>query len=140
MADTTTLIAFLRARLDEDEAVARAASGSDWDDMVPSQPFVIFGVEAYRKRKTQTTVGAVASVARAEDRAHIVRHDPARALREVETKRRIVDAYAEVAEFYRPDPDERYETADGHVAALHGAVRDLASIYGDHPDYREDWA
>jgi hypothetical protein len=65
--------------------------------------------------------------------------DPADVLADLDTKRRIVDAYAEVAEFYQPDPGERYEIADGHAAALHDVVCLFASVYANHPDYRQEW-
>lgn len=145
MTDTDDLIAFLRARLDEDEQVAKAAASGPWSEtgrdsvgegMVHSDStgWAVVG-------SVKTGYGPDAPYANVSlNAAHIARHDPARALREVTAKRRIVDAYAEVAEFYRPDPGERYETADGHVAALHDVVRDLASVYGDHPDYRSEWA
>jgi hypothetical protein len=51
---------------------------------------------------------------------HIARHDPARVLADVEAKRRIVEWDAE-------QPVDR------------GVLNILASVYADHPDYREEW-
>jgi len=141
------LAAFLKARLAEDEAVARAVTvphewhtgpGDDpeWTDeeLVCMWPPEFHTPYEKDKHWRGLTVPGPALA------AHIARHDPARVLREVEAKRRIVDAYAEVVEFYQPDPAEWHEVADGHAAALHDAVRALAAVYADHPDYRPEWA
>ena len=132
------LVAFLRARLDEDEAVADAASGPEWGDVSPTQPFTVFDVAAYRNNKTLRTAGAIAGVERAEDRVHIARHDPARVLREVEAKRALLDEYASVA--VNDLPEGGYEYATGWANGLGLAVRYAAAAYADHPDYRPEWA
>ena len=90
-----TITDFLMARLYEDEAEALEAN---WK----------FGL-----------VSAPKEVA-----PHIARHDPARVLREVEAKRKIVRDVA--CGFYDSDYDE--------------AVEHLAAVYSDHPDYDPDWA
>ena len=126
---TADLVQFLRARLDEDLEVARLTLGPNvmarvrhghpvprwvpspegdagiWDsDGTPRVKFVW-----------------------AQERDHIVRHDPARVLREVEAKRRIIgriDSHATVMGW-----DE-----------VHGdLLRALALPYNDHPDYRPEW-
>src|SRR6516165_10052883 len=64
---TGDLAAFLAARLDEDEAIARHAGSCDfYDDVDDSVPL-------------------------ADERNHILRHAPARVLREVAAKRAILD-------------------------------------------------
>ncbi|MDT9688182.1 DUF6221 family protein [Streptomyces sp. P9(2023)] len=63
------LIAFLRARLDEDEQTARAASDG-WYLYDPEQAIAFVPVE---------------------DTQHIARHTPARVLAEVDAKRRILN-------------------------------------------------
>lgn len=62
------------------------------------------------------------------DADHIARHDPARALAEVEAKRRIVEGY-------------RYLAADPELQrqAWTFALRCLALPYADHPDYADEW-
>ena len=70
---TDDLIAFLNARLDEDEAAAKAAWGVEWDWRYVTRPF-----------------GERPSIAHT---VHIARHDPARVLREVAFKRAILGQY-----------------------------------------------
>ncbi|MBM4686427.1 hypothetical protein GS532_22405 [Rhodococcus hoagii] len=64
---------------------------------------------------------------------HIARHDPARALREVEAKRNIVDECAEVINL--PGGWEYDDTPD--LAWL--TLRNLASAHSDHPDFDPAW-
>lgn len=63
---------------------------------------------------------------------------------ECAAKRRIVEDYAdaerEVSHYDNHDnPNGGYWMAWGVRHALLGAVEELASIYGDHPDYRPEW-
>lgn len=117
------LIAFVTARLDEDEAAAQEAAsrplGPAWDD--------------------GTRLTAVAR--------HIARHDPARVLREIAAKRVIlarwefaanqvaVGAVNEAAGYGPADPGWPLR-ADSHELD----VRSLAVAWNDHPDYRPEWA
>jgi hypothetical protein len=101
-SETTDLIVFLRARLDEAEWRARAAK------------------DAAAKR-THYRADMLASVGRE--------------LRDVEAKRAVVNAYAEVAD---NDINET-EYAHGWANALGFAVRQFATEYADHPGYREEW-
>lgn len=55
----------------------------------------------------------------------------ARVLAECEAKRRIVDRYSDDAIW--PDYQGGYESA------TEDAVRDLAAVYADHPDYDDAW-
>lgn len=60
---------------------------------------------------------------------------PIRALRETEAKRRIVEASRSYHEGdQNPGPDD----PDGGWA-LSIALRALAAVYADHPDYRDEW-
>jgi hypothetical protein len=68
---------------------------------------------------------------------HIVRHDPARVLRDVEAKRRILAAYVD---------DDRvrfgaFESCSDSCPRqmLDEVVKLLAMPHDQHPDYREDW-
>jgi hypothetical protein len=128
---TADLVQFLRSRLDEDEAVAQGATGSEWGDVDPQQPYVIWDVQAREKNRTLLTVGRLATAERAEDRAHIARHDPARVLCEVAAKRRIVDHLA--SELSATDTPWWYDDR------LTPALKALALPYADHPDYRDEW-
>lgn len=163
MARTMTddLVAFLRARLDEDEQTARAAadetgiaawvgsdeSGHAWryqhggvwgdhDGLCSEAPYVV-GTDL---RQVQD---------------HIARHDPARVLAEVDAKRRMVDEYAKTVEIM--------ERAGARLSTTAAALNDLPSFttwarardealimrdwvallalpFADHPDYRQEWA
>ena len=127
----TDLIAFLTARLDEDEAAAKAAWGVEWDWRYVAQPF-----------------GERPSIAHT---VHIARHDPARILREVEAKRAIVGIYAgtlalvehplviKEGQFAGKINARDYLDAKRELAVLKPAVEALAAVYRDHPDYRQEW-
>lgn len=137
------LVAFLRARLDDNEATTlpfRNSSGyaAEWrcDEVggtvreVGDPPF-----------------GLPNTVARADIHAtavHIARHDPARVLADVESKRRIIDACVEVigdrdlsgyGEFgvLVDDPNALAVTLAVETLRL------LAEPFSDHPDYRHEW-
>lgn len=110
MAD---LIEFLRARFAEDERVARAAGWHVW--------CLGEGVGVVLARSNGRFV---AERCREYDATHIARHDPARVLREVEAKGRIVDYIEVVMSHGRHD---------------HELLGALALPYSDHADYREEW-
>lgn len=63
---------------------------------------------------------------------HIIRHDPARVLVEIDAKRSVLD----LAERAR----DHHETfVSGFAAALENTLRLHALAYADHPDYRTEW-
>lgn len=110
------LVEFLRARLDEDEAEAKACPevgwfAAEWDEGA----VYLSGTGASALLR-----GRSFSVAR-----HVARHDPARVLAEVEAKRQIV---SEVTGRYLES-----WTAVTHILAC------LALPYADHPDYNPTW-
>ena len=119
------LTAFLNARLDEDEAAAKAAWGVEWDWRYVAQPF-----------------GERPSIAHT---VHIARHDPARVLREVEAKRAILDrhmphqpAFGGLAcDWCSEDVDDRPQIAKERWPCPD--VRSIATVWSDHPDYRPEW-
>ncbi|WP_367138907.1 MULTISPECIES: DUF6221 family protein [Streptomyces] len=113
---TADLVAFLHARLDEDEATQKGLN--DWHAVdCESLP------DGYR-----ITFGCDCGV-------------PARMLAEVEAKRKILSDL-EKAEFSlscagigtRP-----HDLLTGAVNSLRRVARLLALPYADHPDYREEW-
>ncbi|MEV0598568.1 DUF6221 family protein [Streptomyces sp. NPDC050315] len=152
---TADLVAFLRARLDEDEAVARAAFPAPWtrrdhvagvhaDDATQERPF---GSAVADCRRVPGGFGY--GTANAD---HIARHDPARVLAEVEAKRQIVDSYAttlqaresirvRMREVIGTDADEfgrlyRQESElINKLDVLGPVLRSLALPCADHPDY-----
>lgn len=128
------LIAFYRDRLDEDER-----SALDWQRHKQARTEQFMNdprrqhVSPFRKPVTD---------AQLSEHAYHDRFDPARVLREVEAKRRILDEhpiltagrvctrcsdYAEPGEVFREVP--------GPCAT----VRLLALPYADHDDFREEW-
>src|SRR5258708_4373565 len=123
------LAAFLTARLDEDEVAAKAATnvyGADWNAQTGSEylPARVYG-KGGRGRP-------VADPSRAYPAGHIARHDPARGLREVKAKRAILKAGEGGGAMDFAEPPQFW-------AALDIAVRALAAVYSDHPDYDQAW-
>lgn len=117
------LVQFLRDRLDEDDHGARTAAElqeAEW--RCPSTGVVDFGSDLLATGDRDVAY-------------HIVRHDPARVLAEVEAKRQLVDKYVEVAD---NDVNE-VEYANGWANALGEAVRLLALPYADHPEFKPEW-
>ncbi|ONK09453.1 DUF6221 family protein [Streptomyces sp. MP131-18] len=138
------LIAFLRARLDEDEAVARAAGAESWSAMTEETPDgenIYYTVET--RKPPRAVVESLATGPSAEARIdHMGRHDPARVLAEVDAKRRIAKLYEDHERLDR----ETFEVEGQHArslsslrAAYWDACRHLALPYADHPDYRQEW-
>lgn len=123
---TADLVTFLRARLDEDGARAKAAGGDSWRRQDhPSETVAIYD------SKGEPVVYDEGSPTE-EQAAHITRHDPARVLAEVDAKREVV-RLAERAYDY-------HETfTNGFAAAMEHALRLFALPYADHADYREEW-
>jgi hypothetical protein len=157
------LVEFLRARLDEDEQWALAASkpyrhakgtpevpaggvhwtwvvGDNWEPITPDpvvDEFVsrdeewscnLATVEEWPSENDghmmpTTYAGAIEEMDAVAAR-HIARHDPARVLREVEAKRRVVNRYAE-------NPAEPWPLFP---------LLEMAAVYADHPNYREEWS
>src|SRR5258706_13008192 len=99
------LAKFLAARLDEDEAAAKAAFGPgialNWPDLPAA-------VDVF-----------------------IDRYGPLRAVREIKAKRKILAAYTTT---YRSEP-YGLPTNNAALAALLDALKALAAIYSDHPDF-----
>ena len=134
------LIAFLSARLEEDEQIARDAGGCGWM------------LNVYRRRDPGFVLDQTW-----RDTEHIVRHDPARVLREVEAKRRRLALYLDAKEtlaaaLEKAPPEDDPATAHSYVrerinvnqasgrfAALEMSVRLDAMAWSDHADYRPEW-
>ncbi|MER7131232.1 DUF6221 family protein [Streptosporangium saharense] len=128
---TNDLTAFLKARFDEDERVARADRGysQEWHTEVARDDQHDGGRACVRSSQGDVITGDV-DVERAR---HIAHYDPARMLREVAAKRQILDAHADIPgdgiNFTRAEQDRAEET-----------LRLLALPYADHDDYQEEWA
>ncbi|MDV5145918.1 DUF6221 family protein [Streptomyces sp. SBC-4] len=141
------LIAFLRARLDEDAAAARAAA---WDEdmsarwTAASSPY---GGDQDHPRwyvndaYDDGVLGKVDPQGNDDEGVarHIARHDPARVLHTTEGLRALLQRYAEPES--SPDlPDSLNRlTANVERQVLAVAFQYLALPYADHPDYRAEW-
>lgn len=147
------VVEFLRARLDEDEAVARAASPAPWSfpgidsvagGMLYDETRTIASVVYEQQKDHDGRIVRHLLVPEADaNGSHIARHDPARVLREVEVKRRLVAVHdvgnSRWVGFPRADREEHYCQEDGQGAPCRTLLA-LASVYADHPDYRREWA
>jgi hypothetical protein len=125
------LIAFWRARLDEDEAAASAAAHADgkyggrahWSALghgiavdADDPDWGVFDLSPF------TDADEVC--------AHVIRHDPARELRDVQADRAILDYCVKALSY------------PANVPLANLARRVLAArvaVWSDHPDYRLEW-
>ncbi|MEV7154882.1 DUF6221 family protein [Streptomyces misionensis] len=114
------LVEFLRARLDEDEQVARAAAGRNWLDG-----------DGWLMNEDMH----IAEVGDRPTLVHIAAHDPARVLREVEAGRRLIRAHAKWCE----GRCEAKYPEGGFDAAHYWNIKVRAEVYSDRPGYRPEW-
>ena len=124
------LIAFLTARLDEDEAAAKASWPGPWDYETEVGGFgpvgcVLMPIPQHKGARTGLTSFTPLGTQDADTAAHIARHDPARVLREVAAKRAII---------------AQWEHSPVGSPVLTNALYQLAAVWSDHPDYRQEWA
>jgi hypothetical protein len=131
------LVQFLRDRLDEDEMVASAATEGPWSVDNDDYAEAIYGADQSAVIGGGRWGGEASVFESTEDAIHIARHDPARVLREVEAKRRLLDVVL---------PDVRNGDAmvedewGGESNMWWNLLSTLALPYADHPDYRSEWA
>jgi hypothetical protein len=118
------LIAFLRQQLDEDERVAREAGAGSWsrDDTYPDSGGII--------SDTGTIVYDEGSPSQPQAE-HIARWDPARALAEIQAKRRILDWLERWDDRMMNDNYWPWDSTE--------AVEILAQTYAGRPGWREEW-
>jgi hypothetical protein len=118
---TLTVTEFVSARIAEDEGVARSAEesgGGDWwtiEEMVPRVGGRVYDLS---------------------DADHIAMFGPARVLAQCAAMRKIVEYHDGRHECSGPDDNNCMwiEHADDCPTMLA-----LASIWSDHPDWREEW-
>ena len=160
------LVTWLRVQLDEDERVAREASGDAWVTGTSagykySRPGDVYAIGP-GKGAARIAVGTACGpdITAEQSSEHIARHHPARVLAEVEAKRHIIDAYLPPGKDPHPglpcthdiegDPDGRhyYPDEDGcmrHILAsrdrFHGdyLLRLLAAPFKHRPGWRDEW-
>lgn len=111
-AEPDALIAFVEARIEDDERIAgTVAATSPTTDSRYSTWMTTFTLDPGR---------------------YIVAVDYQRVLAECVAKRRIIVAYREV----ESHPSANYAAAADY---MEGVVREIAAVYADHPDYRQEW-
>ena len=143
MADD--LVAFLRARLAEDEQIAL-----DFDKSAPAPWSLSDGPGGCILDKNGWRVVGDGYYDQPHELRHYHRFSPARVLADVDAKRRILDA---VEGYLNPHPgQECWRYADNDPCELHvaahqtrtlidpGVLRFLAAPYAAHPDFRPEWA
>jgi hypothetical protein len=142
------LVTFLRARLDEREAAARAANPSPWRRITNQEPRLssttIFGASYLGdQEKLRNVCNVELSWERDANAAHIVLNDPAFVLADVAAKRRILsDVYEPLRELESAIQDENdtgedpsinwHEVSDRLLCAL-------AAPFAQHPDFDPAW-
>lgn len=140
----TDIITFLRARLDEDERIAREVTDAIWyQSTLPGDQYNIAVVIT---RRTDLASGNDQFVAKCGievlengeyNAAHIARWDPARVLAEVKTKRRITTRHSWPAQYAADLATENCPTCE--VKPPCATLRILAEPYAGHPDYDQAW-
>jgi len=128
------LVAFLKARLDSDEAYARNAfrphgdegpkNGPEWHEIWSGTVECGPGGEHIATFDSQLS-------------RHIERHDPARVLREIESKRAILAAHADYA---RNNPHDCIRSAYLERETFCWVIQQLAAAFSDHKDYNPAWS
>ena len=145
---TNRLAEWLRAQLNEDERTARAATWCDEAAAWHAEPSP-FGardggqrwyVEDAMDDGVVTHVDPVASDDEGVAR-HIAAHGPARVLREVDAKRRIVSAYEDAVTAFDNTElgTDLHDLMGGSVNSLRYALQALALPYADRPGFKEEW-
>jgi len=128
------LVQFLHARLNDDAAFMEAAIRLRESGAIVSSPEATEGAFALVDivRNDPDTAAALSVFTRTGSRAP---GEAERVLSEVAAKRKLLNAYATVAD---NDINET-EYAHGYANALGEAVRLIALPYADHPGYRQEW-
>jgi len=141
----TDLVAFLLARLDEDQAIALGVSIGPRKPELWIAKLWPFG-KAPRNWAVDCPFGAVVVDGAFEaSAAHIARHNPARVLAEIAAKRAIIDAHPNVN-----DGDCGTCVRAGWGYPTHGGstiehwpcptLRLLAAPFADHEDFDPAWS
>ncbi|MEF9521303.1 DUF6221 family protein [Streptomyces sp. RB13] len=124
------LVQWLRAQLDADERIAHRA-GDSFRQIGATG--VIVATEGDRAEEC-------ASANWAGIAEHIVAHDPARVLREIDAKRQVIDLHAPgEMEYVDGDVCMACDVRGGEPFYPCKTLRLLALPYADRPGYRDEW-
>lgn len=147
---TSDLVSFINARLDEDEHTASAIERKYWDrhdtwveagghcaTVLSRNPADQWDIAPVAWLPTFQSVGWDVPGPWASS-IHIARHDPARVLREVAAKRRILRGHPHITLGDKYLCDRCHPTRPTHTWCDH--LRALAAIWSDHPDFQQEWS
>lgn len=126
------LVQWLRAQLDADAELS--ASGETWTAFDES-------TQGTRRVDVDHSFERVVACTRAWRGLHIAEHDPARVLREIDTKRRILRdlEQAELTLTAAEPGTSAHDLMTGAVNTLRRTARLHAEAYDQRPGYREGW-
>jgi hypothetical protein len=128
------LVRWLGEQLDEDERIARAATLGPWvQSGIGDHGWTVdFGRPGAGVETADTEQGLA-------DADFIAAHNPARVLREIDAKRRVLAEY-EQASRYATTTWGQSNADQSRARTLGKMVRLLASVYSDRPGHRSEWA
>ena len=140
---------FIAARLNDQEALARAATTGRWEvveyeDFPDAHEIKADQSPAHRPRTQFTMVTDNDGLCDRADAIHIAYHDPARVLADIAAKRAIVEDYQIVMAnnaIERANEGDELKIAARELIAksLRMVLIRLAAPYADHPDFDEAW-
>jgi hypothetical protein len=137
----TDLITFLRARLQEDEDTAQAAARAAENGYNSEPPWEFDGdemVSADGRGILTGPWGIEHEIAR-----HVERFQPARVLREVEAKRRVMERHclSDATKFTAYCAGGHYDSDGYPEVELQDCpeLQDMAFIWNDHEDWSNAW-
>lgn len=124
---TDPIVAFYAARLAEEENYARSALAEVSDGKAI--------------RVVSGELAILPSAASDMLTLHIVLHNPARTLREVERGRRLISRYTLAAQAVQRGSAASFTAGQdsGYAEACLDAIREAAAVHDGHPAYRSAW-
>lgn len=123
MAKLMSITEFLEARIAEDEARAKACTSGGYDLEWRMEGTVVYPL--YQMTDGSPNEGNWIPEEHAD---FIVTNDPSRVLAECTAKRAIIENIPKAGDVF----DARGGTSEY-------VLRCLATVYADHPDYRQEW-
>lgn len=140
------IVAFIEARLAEDEGATKAATQGAWEVLELDGELSIRADQSAAQRPRTEFRHVSEDVYDRADADHIARWDPARVLAETAAKRKrlqlCIDAKAKLDDVLK-NPGRYGPTDEGNALGRHAgfyvSVRLDAMAYADHPDYDPAW-
>lgn len=139
-----SLVAFLRARLDDRERTARAATPGPWcargvpyEGFMPDDPCIVAADGRWVAGLAYDGLSTSIEHEVDADAEHIALNDPASVLLDVAADRELIAAYQRAVEGGSRGVYTEWE--ESRVWALELAVKIRAERFKQHPDYQESW-